>query len=184
MGKLFEQIDPALETFILAQQMFFVGSAPSGDDGPINLSPKELDTLRILDPHTIAYLDFVGSGAETIAHLRQNGRIVVMWCAFQGPPRIVRVHGRGTVLEPQDADFSQRRSRFADDAPGIRAIITVAIERLSDSCGFGVPRYAFEAHRSQLTDWADRKGPEALVEYQQTKNRTSIDGLPALRWTE
>ncbi len=182
MGKTYPAIDQALERFITAQQMFFVATAPTGPDGHVNLSPKGLDTLRVIDPHTVAYLDYVGSGAETIAHLRENGRIVLMWCAFDGPPKIVRVHGRGTAVEPQDEEFASLRARFGD-APGLRAIIKVHVERLSDSCGFGVPRLAFEGHRSQLTDWATRKGADALVEYQETKNHASIDGLPALRWT-
>jgi Pyridoxamine 5'-phosphate oxidase len=180
MAQLFDQIDAALEQFIRAQQMFFVATAPSGAAGHVNLSPKGLDTLRVLDPHTIAYLDYVGSGAETIAHLRENGRIVIMLCAFRGAPRIVRLHGRGAVSEPQDPEYRQLRSLFPAE-PESRAIIRVAVERISDSCGYGVPLYAFEGHRPQLADWAARKGPEGLRDYQARNNRTSIDGLPALR---
>ena len=183
MGKTFEQIDSALETFIRAQHMFFVATGPLSGSGHLNLSPKGLDTLRILDPRTIAYLDHVGSGAETMAHLRENGRIVLMLCAFQGPPRIVRLHGRGDVLEPQDAEFTVLRPMFPA-APAGRAIVRIAVERIADSCGFGVPRYAFESDRSQMPEWASRKGEAGLIEYQKQKNRHSIDGLPALRWTE
>jgi hypothetical protein len=179
MGKVFERIDAALEEFIGAQRMFFVATAP-GDGGHINLSPKGLDTLRVLNPHTLAYLDYVGSGAETIAHLRENGRIVLMLCAFQGPPRIVRLHGTGTVWEPEDQDYRRLRPLFPAEPAG-RSIVSIAVNRISDSCGFGVPLYAFDRHRSQLADWAARKGDEGLQRYQQEKNRVSIDGLPALR---
>lgn len=183
MGKLFDQIDPALEGFIRAQRVFFVATAPLSAAAHVNLSPKGLDTLRILGPQTLAYLDYVGSGAETIAHLRENGRIVVMLCAFQGPPRIVRLHGKGEVLEPRDAEFQQLRAQFPAEPPG-RAIIRVAVERISDSCGYGVPLLAFEKERSQLSDWSARKGAQGLQDYQRKNNSSSIDGLAALRWTE
>ena len=183
MSKVFERIDAALEEFILAQRMFFVATAPSNAAGHLNLSPKGLDTLRVLDSCTMAYLDYVGSGAETIAHLRENGRIVVMLCAFQGFPRIVRLHGRGAVVEPEDQDFDQLRVLFPDQPVG-RAIVRISVERIADSCGYGVPLFAFEGDRSQLHDWVARKGPQGLREYQRQKNRVSIDGLPALRWPE
>jgi hypothetical protein len=183
MGKVHEQIDETLGEFIRAQQMFFVATGPLSASGHLNLSPKGLDTLRILDPHTLAYLDYVGSGAETIAHLRENGRIVVMLCAFQGPPRIVRLHGRGEVLEPQNHEFDRLRGLFPAEPPA-RAIVRISITRIADSCGFGVPRYSFEGHRTQLPDWASRKGAQGLLQYQQKKNRSSIDGLPALQWPE
>ena len=181
MGKLFEQIDLKLEAFIRAQHMFFVATGPLSPSGHLNLSPKGLDTFRILGPRTAAYLDYVGSGAETIAHLRENGRIVVMLCAFHGPPRIVRLHGTGQVLEPQDPEFDGLRALFPAE-PAARSIVHISIERIADSCGFGVPLYTFEGHRSQLPDWASRKGGQGLVEYQKEENRLSIDGLPALRW--
>jgi hypothetical protein len=181
MGKTFERIDDALSEFIQAQHVFFVATAPLSGEGHVNLSPKGLDSLRVLGPHTLAYLDYVGSGAETIAHLRENGRIVLMVCAFRGFPRIVRLHGRGQVFEPQDPDFARLRGLFPPQPAG-RTIVQIAIQRISDSCGFGVPVYAFEKNRSQLADWLERKGEEALVEYQKDKNRASIDGLPALRW--
>src|SRR5688572_2205470 len=138
MGKVYERIDAALDEFIRAQQMFFVATAPLSAGGHINLSPKGLDTLRVLGPHTLAYLDYVGSGAETIAHLRENGRIVVMLCTFQGPPRIVRFHGQGAVLEPHEREFSQLRNLFPPE-PVARAIIRISITRIADSCGYGVP---------------------------------------------
>ena len=183
MGKLFDQIDPSLEHFIRSQHVFFVATAPLTADGHVNLSPKGLDTLRIFGPHTLAYLDYVGSGAETIAHLRENGRIVIMLCAFQGPPRIVRLHGRGEVLEPQDTEFDKLRAHFPAEPSG-RAIIRVALERISDSCGYAVPLLAFEKDRSQLPDWSERKGTQGLLEYQRTNNSSSIDGLAALRWPQ
>jgi hypothetical protein len=183
MGKSHEQIDATLDAFIRAQQMFFVATAPLDTGGNVNLSPKGLDTLRVLEPRTLVYLDYVGSGAETIAHLRENGRIVVMLCAFQGAPRIVRFHGRGQVLEPQDGEFNQLRTLFSAE-PAARAIIRLSITRIADSCGYGVPRYEFEGYRSQLSDWGARKGVQGLLEYQDDNNRVSLDGLPALRWPE
>lgn len=183
MGKTYDHIDAALEIFITAQRVFFVATAPLDADGHLNVSPKGLDTLRVLDAHTIAYLDYVGSGAETIAHLRENGRIVLMVCAFRGAPRIVRLHGRGEVVESKDPDFRALRSRFPAE-PAARAVIRIRVTRIADSCGYGVPLYAFESQRSQLADWASRKGEQGLADYQETKNRTSIDGLPALRWPE
>ncbi len=182
MGKVRDRIDSALQAFIERQRLFFVGSAP-GDGGHVNVSPKGLDTLRVLGPTRVAYLDYVGSGAETIAHLRDNGRIVLMFCAFDGPPQIVRLHGRGEVVEPQDPAYADLRPLFPP-ATASRAIIVVAVERVSDSCGFGVPLYQFERDRSQLDDWASRKGPDGLTTYQRQKNAASIDGLPALRWPE
>jgi hypothetical protein len=183
MGKPFDQIDRSLDEFIRAQKMFFVATAPLNASGHINVSPKGLDTLRVLDAQTLAYLDYVGSGAETIAHLRENGRVVLMLCAFQGAPRIVRFHGRGSVFEPQDQEFNRLRGLFPAEPAG-RAIVHISIDRIADSCGYGVPLYAFEGHRSQLPDWLARKGPQGLHQYQVQKNRSSIDGLPALRWPE
>lgn len=181
MGKLYEQIDAGLQAFIEAQRVFFVATAPVDGTGHINLSPKGLDTFRVLGANKVAYLDHVGSGAETIAHLKENHRIVMMLCAFEGPPRIVRLHGRGDVLEPQCAEYERLRPLFPQNPSG-RAIILVAVDRISDSCGFGVPLYAYHGERSQLVAWADRKGPEGLRQYQAEKNEVSIDGLPAVTW--
>jgi hypothetical protein len=179
MGKVHDGIDDRLRAFIEAQQMFFVATAPG--DGHINLSPKGLDSLRVTGPRTLAYFDQVGSGAETIAHLRENGRIVLMWCAFEGPPKILRVHGRGDVVEPHDAAYAALVGLFPP-LPAARAIIHVHVERISDSCGFGVPRYTFAGQRTQLADWAARKGSDGLTAYQRAHSAASIDGLPALRW--
>ncbi len=183
MGKLYGQIDDGLRAFIEAQQMFFVATAALDPSSHVNLSPKGLDTFRILDAGTVAYLDHVGSGAETIAHVRENGRIAIMFCAFHGPPKILRLHGRAEVLEPQDAGYGELRARFPPVPTG-RAIIRVAIDRLSESCGFGVPRFAFEGQRTQLERWAEHEGEAGLLDYQQAKNAKSVDGLPALRWVE
>ena len=180
MGKVFEHIDTALEEFIRAQPMFFVATAPLDPEGHVNLSPKGLDSLRVLGPRALAYLDHVGSGAEIIAHLRENGRIVVMLCAFGGSPRIVRFHGRGDVLEPHDRGFDSLRTLFPPQPAG-RAIVRISITRIADSCGYGVPLYEFVGHRSQLPAWAARKGEQGLAVYQQNQNQISIDGLPALR---
>ena len=182
MGKAYDSIDANLQSFISAQHVFFVASAPSAG-GHVNLSPKGLDTLRIVDGRTLAYLDYVGSGAETIAHLKDNGRIVIMMCAFEGPPKILRLHGRGEALEPQDSGFSALRALFPSKAE-VRSVIRIQIERISDSCGYGVPLLTFDGDRPQLDAWSDRKGIDGLREYQKKNNRTSLDGLAALQWTQ
>jgi len=181
MGDVYETIDERLQRFIESQKMFFVATAPSGDAGRVNLSPKGLDTFRVLDERTVAYLDFVGSGVETIAHLRENGRIVVMFCAFQGPPNIVRLYGRGEAVEPGDSRFESLASKFPP-GPGIRSVIVVKVERASDSCGYGVPLYEYQGERTALGTWAEKKGRDGVVEYQRNRNAESIDGLPGLRW--
>jgi hypothetical protein len=179
MGKTYDAIDDKVSKFIQAQQMFFVATAPLADDGNINLSPKGLDSLRILDEQTIAYADMAGSGIETVAHLRENGRIVIMFCAFDGPPKIVRLHGRGEVIDPNHSDFSDL-SRSFPVYTGLRCLIRVRCDRISDSCGFGVPLFDYRGQRSQLVDWAAQKSIEDLREYQHRMNRTSIDGLPGI----
>ena len=183
MGKLYAEIDENLKAFIAAQEVFFVATAPSGPEGHMNLSPKGLDAFRVLGPRSIAYLDLVGSGAETLAHLRENGRIVIMLCAFSGAPRIVRLHGTGCALEPPDPGFSELLALFPP-LPGTRSIVSVKLDRISDSCGTGVPLYRFEGQRKQLPEWAVRKGDRGLLQYQKDHNIESIDGLRALRWVE
>jgi predicted pyridoxine 5'-phosphate oxidase superfamily flavin-nucleotide-binding protein len=180
MAKIFDAIDDRLQAWIARQRMFFVGTAPS-DGGHVNVSPKgPIETLRILDEHTVAYLDLVGSGAETIAHLRDNGRIVVMLCAFDGPPRIVRLHGRGEVLDTATVEFPD----VAVLPEQKRTVIRVDVERIADSCGFGVPLMSYQGERPQSRAWAETKlakgGPTALDEYVAEQNTVSIDGLPAL----
>ena len=179
MSTALATIPSKLADFIRAQHLFFVATAPLSAEGLINLSPKGLDTFTILDERTVAYLDLTGSGIETVAHLRENGRIVVMFCAFEGPPNIVRLHGRGEVLEPSFPHFAALAPRFPA-RPGIRAIIRIHVQRVSESCGFAVPLMDFRADRTTLDDSSKRKGEAGLYEYRQKKNRTSIDGLPGL----
>ncbi|HEX3597757.1 MAG TPA: pyridoxamine 5'-phosphate oxidase family protein [Polyangiaceae bacterium] len=179
MGKLYERIDEPLREFIEGQRVFFVATAPSGSQGHVNVSPKGGDSLRVLAERTVAYLDFNGSGVETVAHLRDNGRITLMLCAFQGPPKIVRLHGSGVAVEPRDGRFAELH-RYFPPSNNVRSIIVVEVTRISDSCGYSVPLYAFEGHRSTLEAWAEKKGPEKLAEYRQKKNATSIDGLAGL----
>jgi hypothetical protein len=180
MGRAYEAIDERLAGLIERQHLFFVATAPLSPEGSVNLSPKGLDSFAILDPHTVAYLDLVGSGAETIAHLRENGRITILFCSFEGPPLLLRLYGRGEVFEPGDEGFETLLNRFPRH-PGTRSIVRVSVTRIADSCGFGVPLYRFEGQRTQLTAWAERKGEEGLREYQLGNNRLSLDGLPALR---
>jgi len=181
MGKTFDAIDESLEAFLRGQRVFFVATAPLAAEGHLNCSPKGLDTFTVIDGRTVAYLDLTGSGVETIAHLRENARIVLMFSAFDGPPKIVRLHGRGTVVEPADESFAALRARFPAHHDGVRSVIRIAVARISDSCGYGVPRYEFVAERPQMAAWVEKKGPDGLVQYRAAKNRESIDGLPGVR---
>jgi len=159
--------------------MFFVASAPSGADGHVNCSPKGLDTLRILGPTRVAYLDLTGSGVETIAHLRENGRITLMACAFAGAPRISRIYGTGTVHEIGSPTFADLAANFPELA-GRRSVIDIAVDRVTTSCGYAVPMMDLVSDRDRLIDWARAKGDEGLVEYRASKNALSIDGRPGL----
>jgi Pyridoxamine 5'-phosphate oxidase len=179
MGKAQGLIDEATKHFIETQRMFFVATAPLDANGHVNLSPKGLDSIRILAPDTIAYLDLTGSGVETIAHIRENGRLVLMFCAFEGPPKIVRVHGRGRVVEADTPEFSALEGHF-EVLEGTRSIIVIKVQRVSDSCGFAVPLMKYEKDRQQLLAWAEQKGPEGLQKYRAEKNRSSLDGLPGV----
>lgn len=179
MGKTYDAIDATLTELLERQPVFFVATAPLAGDGLVNLSPKGLDSFRVLDPHTVAYLDLTGSGVETIAHLRENGRIVLCFCAFDGPPKIVRLHGRGEVIDAGHPELDTLLTRFPA-LPGTRSVIRVHVTRISDSCGFAVPRMDFVESRQVLTQWAEVKGPEALAEYRATRNTHSIDGLPGV----
>ena len=176
MGRVRDEIDEALARFLDAQRVFFVATAPLASEGHVNLSPRGYDSLRVLGPRHVAWVDLTGSGAETIAHLRENGRITLMWCAFEGPPRIVRIHGRGHVRDIDDP----RLAPLLPAISGARAIIEVEATRISDSCGYAVPLMEFVGERQRLLDWADSKGPEALEEYRREKNAASIDGLSAI----
>jgi len=181
MGKLYEVIDDSLRRFIAAQHVFFVATAPRGSGGHINCSPKGLDTFRVLDPETVAYVDFVGSGVETISHLRQNGRIVFLFCAFDGPPKILRLHGQGEAIELGHPEFAALFAAFGRESTlGVRSIVRVKVARVADSCGYAVPLYRFEGERDQLGAWAERKGEDAIEAYKQEKNASSIDGLAGL----
>ncbi|UUO06846.1 pyridoxamine 5'-phosphate oxidase family protein [Blastopirellula sp. J2-11] len=179
MGKIYETIDDRVSQFIARQKLFFVATAPLAADGLINLSPKGLDSFRILDEKTVAYLDLTGSGVETIAHAKENGRITVMFCAFDGPPNILRLYGQAEVLEPDHADFASLRELFPH-MPGTRSIIRVHVRRIADTCGYAVPKYEFVEDRTQLIDYSVAKGPDGMVEYRRQKNTTSLDGLPGL----
>lgn len=179
MGKEYAAITPELAAWIKAQPLFFVGTAPLAASGHVNVSPKGLDTLRILGPQRVAYLDLTGSGAETIAHVRENGRIVLMFCAFAGPPKIVRLHGKAQMLPAS----SPLRGHFPAHM-GARAIVDVALTRVSDSCGYGVPEFGAPEPRAALDMWTQKKGAEGLVAYRRQKNARSIDGLPALEEDE
>jgi Pyridoxamine 5'-phosphate oxidase len=179
LGKQYSEIDAQLAQFLDEQRMFFVGTAPVDAAGHVNVSPKGLDSFRILGPKRVAYLDLIGSGVETIAHVKENGRIVLMFCAFQGPPKIVRLHGHARVVEPAGEEFADLATRFPV-YESTRAIIVVELTRISTSCGFGVPLLKFENERTQLQAWAQRKGPEGLKIYREEKNRRSVDGLPGV----
>lgn len=179
MGKRYESISTELASWIRQQHVFFVATAPLSRDGHVNTSPKGLDCFRVLAPDHVAYLDVTGSGAETIAHLRENGRIVLMFCAFSGPPKIVRLHGQGSVITRSSADWDEWMSRFpAQGAP--RSVISVAVTRVSDSCGYGVPTMDFKADRDVFDRWVATKGAHTLPAYRREKNASSIDGLPSL----
>lgn len=178
MARSFTTITEPMRSFIEAQHVFFVGTAPL-EGGHVNLSPKGYDTFRVLDANRVAYLDLTGSGAETIAHVRENGRITFMFCAFEGHPNIVRLYGTGSVVQPCDAGFDDLEGMFEPRA-GVRSIILAEISRTSTSCGFGVPFMDFVAERSRLTEWADARSADEMAAYRAQKNATSIDGLPAL----
>jgi predicted pyridoxine 5'-phosphate oxidase superfamily flavin-nucleotide-binding protein len=179
MGKVYERIEGRLREFVERQRVFFVATAPLAADGHVNLSPRGIaGTFAVLDERTFAWLDGTGSGSETIAHLRENGRITVMFCAFEGPPSIVRFHGTGRVVTLYDDEYPALASWFVD-LPGARAVIVVDVERVSDSCGWGVPLLAYEGERNLLEPFFERKGEAGSREYRRRKNLSSIDGLPA-----
>jgi predicted pyridoxine 5'-phosphate oxidase superfamily flavin-nucleotide-binding protein len=189
MATLFDRIEDHHRDWIARQALFFVGTAPLGADGHVNVSPKgPIGSLRVLDDHTVAYLDIYGSGAETIAHLRENGRIVVMLCAFDGPPRILRLHGGGRVVAAGDDGFDELLERAAFADPSIpearRAIVVVDVTRITDSCGYGVPQMRYEGQRDHHALSSAKKlrvnGAERYREMQTTRNARSIDDLPAL----
>jgi predicted pyridoxine 5'-phosphate oxidase superfamily flavin-nucleotide-binding protein len=189
MGRIYERIDDHQRAWIARQALFFVGTAPLDGDGHVNVSPKgPIGSLRVLDDHTVAYLDLVGSGAETIAHIRENGRVVVMLCAFDGPPRILRLHGRGEVVPAGTPRFDALLAQAGFEQPEVlesqRAVIVVHVTRIADSCGYGVPLMDYAGERPHQAKSSAKRirvhGPDAYVDYQREKNSLSIDGLPAV----
>ena len=178
MGRVTDHLDSATTAWIGEQRLFFVGTAPA-DGGHVNLSPKGLDSFRVIDDRTVAYLDLTGSGAETIAHIRDNGRVTVMFCAFDGPPRILRLYGTGSVTLPSDPAFAGLAGRFPDRR-AVRSIISVTLERVQDSCGYAVPKMDYVEDRTRLDTWAANRTDDEIEAYWADKNAVSIDGLPAL----
>jgi len=179
MSKQLDCINDEVAAWLRRQHVFFVATAPLSEEGHVNCSPKGGDCFRVLGPMQVAYLDYTGSGAETVAHLQENGRIVLMFCAFEGKPNIVRLHGHGEALTPGSAEYKGLIPKFTPN-PGIRALIRVTVSRVSTSCGFAVPFMDFREDRDALDKWAAAKGPDGLAEHRQSKNAQSVDGLPAL----
>jgi len=177
--KVYPAITPELAEWILQQPMFFNATCPMSGQGHINLSPRGLDGLRIIDPNQVAILDFTGSGNETAAHLLENGRITIMFCAFTGEPMILRLYGEGEVVLPGDEDWDELRCLFPEGLPGVRQIFRVLVTRVQVSCGEGVPLMDFVAQRDGLLNWVRQKGEDGLLEYRKEKNVRSIDGLPS-----
>lgn len=185
MAKVYERIEPRLARWIGEQPIFFVATAPLAADGLVNLSPKGLrGTFGVLDDHTFAYVDMTASGIETTAHLRENGRICVMFCSFDGTPNVVRLHGRGRVVTHGEPGFDAALDPFAFGLASrrteARGVITVDVDRVSDACGYAVPRMALEADRELLDSWTERKDDATLRAYRSEKNEVSLDGLPGL----
>ena len=177
MGKFHAFITDQHKTFIQSQHLFFVGTAPLQAEGHINLSPKGLGSFRVLSPTRVAYMDIIGSGNETSAHILQNGRITFMFCAFDGPPNILRLYGKGDTVLPGDAQWDELASHFVILA-ATRQIIVADILKVQTSCGFGVPYYEYKGEREHAHQWAAKKGAEGLENYKQEKNLISMDGLP------
>ncbi|HYI61147.1 MAG TPA: pyridoxamine 5'-phosphate oxidase family protein [Acidimicrobiales bacterium] len=179
MGRTYDAVPDHLGQWMVDQPVYFVATAPLAADGHVNVSPKGDDTFRVVSPREVAYLDLTGSGAETIAHLRENGRLTVMFCSFGPSPTIVRLYGRGRIVLPGEDRWDELIARFPART-GARSVITLAVDRVSTSCGYSVPLMDLVGPRDVLTEWADGKGPEALEAYRAQKNAASIDGLPAL----
>jgi len=179
MARTHDTLDDNLREWIAAQHVFFVATAPTATDGHVNLSPKGYDSFRVLDDVTVAYLDLTGSGVETIAHVNENGRLTIMFCGFEGPPRILRLFGRGEVVLPGDPAFDELVGLYPA-LPGVRSVIRCHIDRIQSSCGYSVPFMDYRSERETLTEWAARKGPEGIEEYHAEKNLVSIDGITGL----
>lgn len=179
MGTTHDELSDEHRAWIDEQHMFFVATAPLSPSGHVNVSPKGYDTFRVIDARTVAYLDLTGSGIETVAHLRENGRITVMFCAFEGRPRILRLYGRGSAVRPGDDGFEELADRF-DLVAGVRSIIRLDVEFVQSSCGYSVPFMTHVGERETLKDWADAKGEERIEAYWADRNATSLDGLVGL----
>jgi hypothetical protein len=179
MAKQFEEISSDIRVWLSEQRVFFVATAPSSPSGLVNCSPKGMDTFRVLGQKEVGYVDLTGSGIETAAHLRDNGRIVFMFCALHGPPKIMRFHGHAEYFIPGSKGFEEVADRFTL-LPGTRGVVRCRVSRISDSCGFAVPRYEFKEERDTLVRWAESKGSDGLRKHYDSKNATSIDGLPGL----
>lgn len=179
MAKVHPEIDKNLSDWLEAQPIYFNATAPLSADGHINLSPRGLDTFRVLGPREVAYLDLTGSGNETAAHIAENGRVTLMFCSFEGAPKIIRLYGQGHVVMPEDHEWQTLRSLFPGAIKGERQIVRIDVRRIQSSCGFGVPLMAFQGHRDDLPNWIDKKGQDGIRQYQLDKNNKSIDGLPA-----
>ena len=177
MAEQYDQITPTLQSFIQAQPLFFVATAPLSEQGHVNLSPKGYDTFRILSSHQVAYLDFTGSGNETSAHLAENGRITFLFCAFSGAPKILRLYGKGETVLPGAERWEELLAHFPS-YPGIRQIILASIDLVRTSCGYGVPLMELQKDRETLARWATSKGEEGLADYRGAHNSKSLDGLP------
>ena len=175
MGKTYAEITPAIGKWIGRQAVYFVATAPLAG-GHVNCSPKGLDSFRILDGRTVCYLDLLGSGAETASHVRENGRIVFMFCAFEGPPKIIRLHGTAEVVLPGGADWAELGPLFPAHRAQ-RSIIRAKVDRVSDSCGFGVPLMALSGERGAMEKWCEGKSEDDFDDYRRKKNAKSIDGL-------
>lgn len=179
MGKTYEKLDAKLIDWISQQKMFFVATAPLSGDGLVNLSPKGYDAFRVIDETTVAYADLGGSGIETVAHVRENQRITIMFCAFEGPAQILRLYGKGRIMQFDHPDFETEIARF-ENFGRARNIVFIDVERIADSCGWGVPFYDFKGERDQLTRYVDNKSTEEWIESRYEKNGESIDGLKGL----
>jgi hypothetical protein len=176
MADVRQELSPELQGFLLRQPCFFIATAPLSGRGRVNLSPKGLDTLRVLGPNEWAYLDLTGSGNETSAHLLENGRMTLMVCSFEERPRILRIYGTGSVHLPGTPRWEELRAQFGE-IDGVRQIVTLKVERVQTSCGYGVPRMEFQGHRPTLARWAANQGPDGLAKYRAENNAGSIDGL-------
>jgi hypothetical protein len=176
LAKQFSRLEPAHRAFILRQKLFFTGSAAA--DGRVNVSPKGMDTLRVLDDSRVGWLDLTGSGNETAAHLRASGRLTLMFCAFEGPPMILRLYGRGQSLPRGTSAYEELLPHFLPELPGARQIVLLEVDLVQTSCGYAVPLYEHRGDRQNLVRWAQTKGEAGLEAYRREKNATSIDGLP------